>query len=373
MKKKIRVGIIFGGKSAEHEVSLQSAKNVIGAIDKEKYEPVLIGVDKEGRWHHVDSLKFLLNTENPYLIKLNNAQDRKIALIPQSNGTLTNLDDRRIVESVDVIFPILHGPFGEDGTIQGLLKLANIPFVGAGVLGSAVGMDKDVMKRLLRDADIPIPKFIVIKENEAITYEEATKKFGSPFFVKPANLGSSVGVSKVRNKEDFKKAVSGAFSYDRKILIEENIKGREIECSVLGNDTPIASIPGEVVSRHDFYSYDAKYVDEHGATLVIPARLPKETVERIQVLAVKTFKTLECEGLGRVDFFLKKNGDVLVNEINTIPGFTSISMYPKLWEASDISYAKLIDNLIQLALERFEKEQKLKTSYNDKTNYENSK
>lgn len=274
-----------------------------------------------------------------------------------------NLDTHQSERSIDVVFPILHGPFGEDGTIQGLLKLANVPFVGASVLGSAVGMDKDVMKRLLREAEIPIGKFLTFKEKDIPTYEEAVKNLGLPLFVKPANMGSSVGVSKVREKKDFDKAVWEAFKYDRKILIEEGIKGREIECSVLGNDNPIASIPGEVIPNHDFYSYEAKYIDKDGATLEIPAKLSNEIIKKIQILTVKTFKTLSCEGLGRIDFFLKENGDILVNEINTIPGFTSISMYPKLWEASGISYTELIDRLIQLALERFKKEKKLKTSY----------
>lgn len=363
MKKKIKVGIIFGGKSAEHEVSLQSAKNVIEAIDKDKYELVLIGIDKKGKWLLVDSSKFLLNSGNPKLIKLNNEIGQNVALVPQSDGRIVNLDTHESDKSIDVVFPILHGPFGEDGTIQGLLKLANIPFIGASVLGSAVGMDKDVMKRLLRDAKIPIGKFLTCKEKDVPTYEETVKNLGLPFFVKPANMGSSVGVNKISEEKDFDKAIREAFKYDRKILIEENIKGREIECSVLGNDDPIASVPGEVISNHDFYSYEAKYIDEHGAALEIPAKLSDEIITNVQALAIKTFKTLCCEGLGRVDFFLRENGDLLVNEINTIPGFTSISMYPKLWEASGISYNELIDRLIQLALERFKKEQKLKTSY----------
>lgn len=363
MSKKIRVGIIFGGKSAEHEVSLQSAKNVIEAIDKEKYEPILIGVDKSGKWLLSDSSKFLLNSGDPKLIKLNSEASESVALVPQSAGIISNLDAHNSDKSIDVAFPILHGPFGEDGTIQGLLKLAGLPFVGSGVLGSAVGMDKDVMKRLLRDAGVPVGKFIAVKENEVPAYKDIVEKLGLPFFVKPANMGSSVGVSKVHNESEFEKAVREAFEYDRKILIEENIEGREIECSVLGNDDPIASVPGEVISNHDFYSYEAKYIDEHGAALEIPAKLSDEIVKKVQELAIKTFKTLACEGLGRVDCFLKSNGDVLINEINTIPGFTSISMYPKLWEVSGISYTELIDRLIQLALERFEKEQKLKTSY----------
>lgn len=363
MEEKIKVGIIFGGKSAEHEVSLQSAKNIIDAIDKEKYEPVLIGIDKKGKWFLVDKSKFFLNNGNLKLIKFNDETSRGVALVPQGDGKIADLDTHQSDKFIDVAFPILHGPFGEDGTIQGLLKLANIPFVGASVLGSAVGMDKDVMKRLLRDAGIPIAKFLTIKENEILSYQDVVKNLGLPFFVKPANLGSSVGVNKVKTKEDFNKAIREAFDYDKKILIEENIEGREIECSVLGNDNPIPSIPGEVISNHDFYSYKAKYIDERGAVLEIPAKLSDEIAKKIQALAIKTFKTLACEGLGRIDCFLKKTGDVIVNEINTIPGFTSTSMYPKLWEASGISYAELIDRLIQLAIERFEKEQKLKTYY----------
>ena len=342
---------------------MRSAKNVIEAMDKEKYEPVLIGVDKKGRWLSGGSSEFLLNDKKSGAVEVKNKTSQSVALVPQSEGRITNLGARAAEKSVDVIFPILHGPFGEDGTVQGLLKLANIPFVGAGVLGSAVGMDKDVMKRLLRDAQIPIADFLVAKENEIPAYRKVVKILGLPFFVKPANLGSSVGVSKVKNEKDFNSALHKAFTYDRKIIIEESIKGREIECSVLGNDNPLASVPGEVIPRHDFYSYEAKYTDENGAVIEIPAKLPGGIVKKIQNLAVATFKTLACEGLGRVDMFLQKNGEVLVNEINTIPGFTSISMYPKLWEASGISYSELIDRLIQLALERFEKEQKLKTSY----------
>lgn len=365
MPQKIRVGILFGGKSAEHEVSLQSAKNVIEAIDKNRYEVVLIGLDKKGRWLLNDTSHFLLNSNNPKLIKLNEASDC-VALIPQSNGKISNLSNARFDAAVDVVFPILHGPFGEDGTVQGLLKLANVPFVGAGVLGSAVGMDKDVMKRLLRDAAIPIGKFLAFHSNdEGLSHDEIIKHLGSPLFVKPANLGSSVGISKVKSRADFNAAVSMAFDFDTKILIEEYVEGREIECSVLGNENPLASIPGEVLPKHEFYSYEAKYIDENGAALQIPAKLTKEITLEIQQLAIQTFKTLACEGLGRVDFFLKEDGTVLVNEINTIPGFTSISMYPRLWQESGVSYSDLIDKLLQLAIERFEREQKLKTTYDN--------
>lgn len=332
-KRKIKVGILFGGKSAEHEISLHSAENVIAALDREKYHPVPIKIDKQGKWFLADGSHFSLNPGDP---------ENKKAL--------------------DVVFPILHGTYGEDGTIQGLLKLADIPFVGAGVLGSAVGMDKDIMKRLLRDANIPIAEFLVFGDSDKVNFAAITQKIGLPFFVKPANLGSSVGINKVKNKKDFVKAIAEAFQYDRKIIVEEFIKGREIECAVLGNDNPIVSIPGEIIVNDEFYSYEAKYINENGAILEIPAKLDKDTQKKIQNLAVQTFKTLACEGMGRVDFFLRENGAVIVNEINTIPGFTSISMYPKLWEASGTSYAKLIDRLIQLALERFAKEQKIKTA-----------
>ena len=349
--KKIKVGIIFGGKSAEHEISLQSAKNIFESIDRNKYEPILIGIDKSGSW-------FLINKTK--LIEIDRKTGQNITLIPHGDGKVINLNTHKTIKLIDVAFPILHGPFGEDGTIQGLIKIANIPFVGASILGSAIGMDKDVMKRLLRDAKIPIAKFLTIKIGETISYQEIVKKLGSPFFVKPANMGSSVGISKVENQNDFKKSIHEAFAYDQKILIEENIIGREIECSILGNSKPIASIIGEIIPHHNFYSYKAKYLDKQGATLQIPAKLSKNITKRIQGLAIKTFKTLECEGMARVDFFLKKNGSVIVNEINTIPGFTPISMYPKLWATSGISPARLIDHLIQLALERFKNEQKLK-------------
>ena len=363
MGKKLRVGILFGGKSAEHEVSLQSAKNVYEAIDREKYEPVLIGIDKSGRWLLNDGSRFLLNADDPKYIRLNPSSDA-VVLIPQSGGSITNLSDSKSNRAIDVVFPILHGPFGEDGTVQGLLKLADIPFVGAGVLASAVGMDKDVMKRLLRDAGLPIGKFLILRADEKVpAYEEICSALGSPIFIKPANMGSSVGVNKVHNKDEYLPALKYAFEFDTKVVIEEFIPGREIECSVLGgNREVVASVPGEVKPSHEFYSYDAKYIDENGATLIIPADVSADTSVRVRELAINVFKTLCCEGLARVDFFLKEDGAIFVNEINTMPGFTKISMYPKLWEASGLSYTDLIDRLIELALLRFENEKKLRTS-----------
>jgi D-alanine-D-alanine ligase len=367
VKRRLRVAVLFGGKSAEHEISLQSAKNIVEAIDKKKYEVVLIGIDKDGRWYLNDAARLLLSSgpQLPSLSTLGGTKKR-VGLIPSKNtAQLVRLDDYRDERALDVVFPILHGPFGEDGTVQGLLKLANIPFVGAGVLGSALGMDKDAMKRLLRDAGIPTANFLVFHRPHIgeIKFAQIVRKVGLPFFVKPANLGSSVGIHKVKDQRQFVQATRDAFRYDSKILVEEHINGREIECAVLGNQEPIASVPGEIIPRHELYSYEAKYLDEKGAALKIPADLPKPIVKKIQGLAIETFKVLCCEGMARVDFFLRDNREVIVNEINTIPGFTKISMYPKLWEASGISYTELIDRLIQLALERFEREKKLETSF----------
>jgi D-alanine-D-alanine ligase len=361
MKKKLRVAILFGGKSAEHEISVISARNIFQAMDKRKYEIVSIGIDKQGRWFFDEGARLLQNQKQSQVAF--QVSRNSTAVLPGVAQAPLFISSRRVGE-VDVVFPVLHGPFGEDGTVQGLLKLANVAFVGAGVLGSAVGMDKDVMKRLLRDAKIPIARFLVFERSVAskIDFAKMKRALGLPFFVKPANLGSSVGISKVSAKQQFGCAVTDAFRYDNKILIEESIRGREIECSVLGNEKPIASLPGEIVTRHDFYSYDAKYLDEKGARLIIPAALSKNIVRQVQSLALRTFKTLACEGMARVDFFLRNNREIFVNEINTIPGFTKISMYPKLWAASGIPYTRLIDRLIQLALERNRRERNLRTS-----------
>ena len=363
MSRKIRVAILFGGQSAEHEVSLQSARNVVAAIDRQKYDVVLVGIDKKGRWHLDEASEFLLHADDSKLIKLQVAGE-SLALVPgDQSRQLISLSDNRTVGPIDVVFPVLHGPFGEDGTIQGLLKLVNVPFVGAGVLGSAAGMDKDVMKRLLRDAGIRIADFLVFKRSGAdeIDFDAVKDCLGLPVFVKPANLGSSVGISKVKSAGQFRKAVDMAFEYDNKILVEEYIEGREIECSVLGNDNPIASVPGEIIPQHEFYSYEAKYIDENGAVFDIPARLSDKTTKKVQDYAIKTFRAICCEGMARIDFFLKDNDEIIVNEINTIPGFTKISMYPKLCAASGISYSELIDKLIELAIERFKSEQELGT------------
>lgn len=317
--KKLKIGVLFGGKSAEHEVSLQSAKNVIGALDKKKYEVVPIKIGKDGKF------------------------------------------DFSFLDNLDVIFPVLHGPFGEDGSMQGFLKLTGMPFVGPSVLGSAIGMDKEITKRVLRDNGIPVGDFRVFRANEKIDFDKIKKELGLPLFIKPANMGSSVGISKVKNENDFKKGIKEAFKYDTKIIVEEFIDGREVECAVLGNEKPVASLPGEIIPNADFYSYESKYIDDK-SICEIPAKLDKKTIKKIQELSVKTFQVLNCEGLSRVDFFIKKNSEILVNEINTIPGFTDISMYPKMWEKSGLPASKLLDELIKLAIERFNREKSLKTS-----------
>lgn len=347
---KLTIAILFGGRSAEHDVSIMSARNIVSALDAEKYETVLIYIRPDGRWFRC--LFQSLLRENAGVLQKELSEE--IAPLLGSGGTFIFSANGRICFDVDVIFPVLHGPFGEDGTVQGLLELVGVPYVGSGVLGSAAGMDKDIMKRLLKEAGLPIGDFLTFQKGDAsrISFRDIKKTLELPVFVKPANLGSSIGVSKVETEEEFQRAIRNAFQYDTKILIEASLQGREIECAVLGSHNPYASGVGEIIPTHGFYSYEAKYIDADGSKLIIPANLPQEAVDEIRRLAVKTFQALECHGLGRVDFFLTDKG-IFVNEINTIPGFTSVSMYPKLWEASGVSYARLIDTLIELALERF--------------------
>lgn len=363
MKKKKRIAILFGGKSAEHEVALQSARSVVDALDKNKYEIILIGIDKQGTWLLQNQSNYLLNAEDPKLISLNKS-NKEIGIHPgNSESELIEVSTQKTLGKIDVVFPVMHGTYGEDGAIQGLLKMMDVAYVGADVVGSAVAMDKDVMKRLLRDAGIPISKFITLKKGEKLSFLDAKKQLGLPMFVKPANLGSSVGVSKVNNEKEFAKAIAEAYLYDTKILIEEFIDGREIECAVLGNEDPKASVCGEVIPHHEFYSYEAKYIDEDGAGLQIPAKLSDNIQKQLQAVAIKTFQILCCSGMARVDSFLTKDNKIFVNEINTIPGFTKISMYPKLWEASGLAYKDLLDKLVELAIQKHEKSQQLKTTF----------
>src|SRR5579863_10227174 len=391
---KLRVGVLFGGRSGEHEVSLLSAASVLNAIDKDKYEVVPIGITKDGRWLTAEHAENLLTGKlvlEPRHLRAGDPETtasaavlargeavvvppepvhRQSGLVPfQTDAAMMRRASDRAI-NVDVIFPVLHGTFGEDGTIQGLLELADIPYVGAGVLGSAAGMDKDIMKSLFIAAGIPIVKHVTVlrsawEKDPKKVEKQVASKLNYPVFVKPANLGSSVGISKAHDRKELGPAIEEAAKFDRKIVIEEGVggkkeKAREVECSVLGNDDPIASIPGEIVPGKEFYDYTAKYLDE-GSKLIIPAKLSKADTKRVQELAIAAFKAVDCSGLARVDFLMepgsqtksgKKAGKIYLNEINTMPGFTAISMYPKLWAASGLEYADLIDKLIQLGIER---------------------
>jgi len=348
-KKRLRVGVLFGGRSGEHEVSLASAASVIRGLDPEKYEAVPIGISKDGRWLVGTGAQKML----PEVLKTG----QRVVLPADPNAaTLVPLDENRAgAMRVDVIFPVLHGTFGEDGTVQGLLELAGLPYVGAGVLGSSVGMDKDVQKRLFQHAGLPVADFLAVPRAEweharVKVLQAIQKKFRYPLFVKPATLGSSVGMTKVHDRTELPGALNTAAEFAQKILVERFINGREIEVSVLGNEAPRASVPGEIIPHREFYDYTAKYLEE-GTRLEIPAPLTKAQVKRFQDYAVRAFRSVECAGMARVDFFLeRKPGRIYLNEINTIPGFTSISMYPKLWEASGIGFRELIDRLIELAL-----------------------
>lgn len=359
--KKIRVAVLFGGRSVEHAVSLLSAKNILRALDPNKYEIIPIGIDKAGRWHLCTPQNYLIHPEDPKLIGLAQGVER----VTVESQQLIGIQSNREIGPIDVVFPVLHGTFGEDGTIQGLLKLANIPFVGSGILGSAIGIDKEITKRLLREAGIRIASFLCLQDYERnqITYEKVVESLGSPVFVKPARAGSSIGLSKVKSKAEFEKALESAFQYDHKVLIEEEIKGREIECAVLGNENPLVSVPGEILHRCEFYTYEAKYIDAEGTICEIPAKLTPEQTAKIQSTSLEVYRALSCDGMARVDSFLTPENEVVVNEINTIPGFTHMSPFPRLWEASGLSYEELVDRLIQLALDLHEKEKRLKTHY----------
>lgn len=374
-KKKIRIGIIFGGRSGEHEVSLASAASIIANLDKDKYEVVPIGITKEGSW--------LLGVEPPQLqaAEQHITSDTNPDENPTQTTAVTLTGDpslRRLIPvhsneqlgsegTLDVIFPVLHGTYGEDGALQGLLEMANVPYVGCGVLGSALGMDKEKMKMIFDSVGLSIVDSLTYRRNQwERTPEEildaVEEHIGYPCFVKPVNLGSSVGVNKAHDRDELKHAINVAAEYDRKIIIEYSIDCRELECSVLGNDEPLASVVGEVVPSNEFYDYNAKYIDGK-SQVIIPADIPHITAENVRRWAVQAFLALDLSGLARVDFFMEKEtGKVYINEVNTIPGFTQISMYPKLWEASGLSYSQLLDRLIELAIERHEDRQRNRTS-----------
>ncbi|MFY9555220.1 MAG: D-alanine--D-alanine ligase [Blastocatellia bacterium] len=367
MPKKLRVGVIFGGRSGEHEVSLRSAESVINAMDKSKYEVVPIGITTEGRWLVSDNATALL----PQAVMSSNSHQQVAIIGDPTRQGLTRLDaENRALpsESLDAVFPVLHGTYGEDGTIQGLLEMAGVPYVGCGVLASATGMDKVAMKQLFKHAGLEIGEYEWFlrsswEETPDTVLNRVTRSLGLPVFVKPANLGSSVGISKAGNREELRDAIDDAARYDRKVIVEKAVNGREIEVSILGNDNPMASLPGEIIVGHEFYDYEDKYIDS-ASRVEVPAKLPQKTIDRIQRDAIRAFKAIDGAGLARVDFFVEsKTHRVIINEINTMPGFTSISMYPKLWEATGISYPELIDRLIELALERHRDKARNLTSY----------
>lgn len=370
MAKKLRVGVIFGGRSGEHEVAVRSARSVIAAMDKEKYDVVPIAITKEGNWLSSTETVNLLSTE------ISSEQSRAVAIIgdPSRKG-LVQLDSGKeglSSQPLDVVFPVLHGTYGEDGTIQGLLEMAGVPYVGCGVLASACGMDKVIMKALFRDAGLPICKYTWLlretwDEKPQAILRQVARQIGFPCFVKPANLGSSVGISKATDRESLKRAINLAAQYDRKVIVEEMIEGREIECAVMGNNEPQASLPGEYVvldKSADFLDYTEKYSSTGHVDFIVPARLSKAHIKQIQKMAVQAFKALDCSGLARVDFFFRRNTrEILINELNTMPGLTDVSGYPKMWEASGVTFTRVIDRLIELALERHREKSRSITSF----------
>jgi len=371
VRRKLRVGVIFGGRSGEHEISLRSARSVIHAMDPKQYDIVPIGITQSGRWiTSGDSLQMLesgLDKETAVPVALL-AEPRHDALIELSLSEGGEPEQMLRANPIDVVFPVLHGPYGEDGTIQGLLELANIPYVGDGVLASALAMDKAVAKDVFRANGFPIVKHIMFKRKQwrrdpEALMDQAEAAIGYDCFVKPASLGSSVGITKAHNRDELNHALELAAEYDRKIIVEQAVDGREIEVAVLGNDEPLASIPGEIIPCREFYDYRAKYVEEN-SDLLIPAPIPHSLSHQIRKCAVDAYLALDCAGLARVDFLLERDSDrFYLNEVNTLPGFTSISMYPKLWEASGITYSELIDRLIDLAIERHGDKNRSRTSF----------
>ena len=361
---KLRVVLLFGGRSGEHEVSLNSAQSIFKAIDRTRYNVETIGINKQGQWFWGVLPETLIKEGFPPV-----DQSHQVTLvIDPTNPHFMALDGHTLPNQgqFDLIFPVLHGPYGEDGTLQGLLEMANVPYVGSGVLGSSLGMDKDRMKAVFLEKDLPLARYLTFLRSELLSGQETClneieAKIGYPCFVKPANLGSSVGISKAHHREELLEALKVATIFDRKIVVEENINGKEIEVAVLGNDTPKASIPGEVKPAHEFYTYEAKYSDI-GSSLLIPAPLDESIIARLKEMSIEAFHAVEASGLSRVDFFVTPENEIILNEINTLPGFTEISMYPKLWEASGISYSELINRLISLGLERFHDKQNCKIS-----------
>ena len=368
---KIKIGVLYGGRSGEHNVSLCSAASVVSALDQNKYEVTAIGIDRDGRWYVQDKPEIIPDKDFGQILSLKKRGKWLVNHFEQENKLhIYNIENKNEEVVIDIVFPVLHGTYGEDGTLQGLLELAMVPYIGADVAGSAVGMDKDIAKRLLNQAGIPVVPSLTIskhqwQENSGIIIQDALSKLGMTLFVKPLCTGSSVGVKKVKSKELLPEAIDFAFQFDTRIMIEKAIDCREIECAVLGNENPMASILGEIIPNHEFYSYEAKYIDPNGATMKIPAAIDENLAGLIRKTAVEGYMALGCSSLARVDFFLdKKNNEYYLNEINTLPGFTSISMYPKLWEATGLKYSDLLDKLIALALERYRNKMNIKTDCN---------
>jgi D-alanine-D-alanine ligase len=356
--RRTRVLVLYGGRSAEHEISILSARFIVESLDRERFEPVLVGITKAGRWTLQDEASLRSNPHDPRAVAIDASRPEVILppmpAAPEASAaaTLLGADGRRV--DVDVAFPVLHGPMGEDGCMQGLFELGRLPYVGAGVLGSALGMDKAVQKRVLAEAEIPVVRSVTLAGRLASEPLEPCEALGYPLFVKPANMGSSLGIRRARDRAELEAAVAHALEFDTKVLVEQGLDApREIECAVLGNDEPVASIPGEIGVRHrdGFYSYDAKYIDD-GAELIVPALLHRNEVTAVQLLALRAFRALECAGMARVDLFLTADRDIYLNEINTIPGFTAISMYPRLWAASGLAAEALVSRLVELGLER---------------------
>jgi D-alanine-D-alanine ligase len=360
MNPEINVALLIGGPSTEHKISLISGNSIYKAINKKKYDVFVIGIDHDIRWWWYESDNFLEHADNPGSVSL--ASGGKEVHIKNVGGKVYLCDSMsREVCHIDIFFPVLHGSYGEDGVLQGVLQSVGAAYTGVGLMASSVGMDKDLAKRVWRDEGIPVADFICLKkhESDSIDFADAKKKLGLPMFVKPANAGSSVGVSKVTDESEYKAALAEAFRFDTKILLEEAVIGKEVECAVLGNEYPKASVMGEIIPKASFYSYEAKYLDDEGASMAIPACIDEQTSDTLRALAVRAFVTIGCEGLSRVDFFLTPEGKIVLNEINTLPGFTSISMYPKLWEATGLPYEQLIDEIILLGFQRYERDRKL--------------
>lgn len=356
MNRKPTVAILFGGKSVEHKVSLRSAKNIIENIDRQKYNVTLLGIDQEGSWYCLDAFSFDIKGGEPVGIRLTQHKD-----------IFYRTESSKPVGEIDVIFPILHGNDGEDGSIQGFFRTLDIPFVGTGVLGSSVAFDKLCTKKLLKDAGIPMADYLSFEfeEKDSIRFADIIKKIGLPFFIKPVASGSSVGVFKITGEAGFRESLEEAFQYDNRVLIEEYIDGREIECAVMGNEQVKASLPGEIKVKgsHDFYSFDAKYVDDKGAQLDMPANLSDDTIRNVQELAISAYKALYCEDFARVDMFLRKDAKLIINEVNTIPGFTHISMFPQLWTLTNMTYTSLITYLIETAIKRYNRQNRVKREF----------